>query len=119
MVKQVGLTIPLQLSGGSCPLTNSREELLLERIANIVETPKFQPKFSYRVGCRLSELLGEPTTDIIPMLAKQFVQSAFNELDCGVVVTEVTTSMVGSNLKINIYMIDKLTGKPLTYNTVI
>lgn len=119
MITQVGVTLPLKIVDGSCPLTNGRNELLLERVANIINTPLYQPQFSYKIGCRLYELIGEPATDIIPVLAKQFVQSSFNELDCGVIVTDVVTYRDNNKLTVNIYMVDKLTGEPLKYSTTL
>lgn len=119
MISQGGLTLPLRLLNGSCPFNKDRSELLLDSIGNIIETSLFQPTFTYQLGCRLNELLGEPNSHIVPSLAKMFIQEAITELDNRLSITRIATVTEGSSLIINIYMIDRLTGKELQYNTTI
>ena len=112
-----GFTLPL--TDANHPLSTNSDDGIFDSIENILGTILFQPLFSYQVGSRLYELLGEPNSNIIPALCKMFIKDAISLLDPRVKILDTTVTVDNANIYITINMQDITTGNNLTYNKTI
>lgn len=89
---QQGISFPLTLDNGRV-VVDGYKTLIERSILNILYWPIKSMPFDPSFGTRLEELIGEPNTSVLAVLAKRFLIDALSTYERRISILELTITM--------------------------